>query len=96
VLSVATTWEIAIKRHLGKLRTSVGVTEFRDEILREMAATELPIDGSHAIAAGQLPLAHKDPFERMLVAQPQLESLILVTADAEVVRYGGATHWAGD
>jgi PIN domain nuclease of toxin-antitoxin system len=96
VLSVATTWEIAIKKQLGKLQTKAGAADLRDEIVREMAATELAILGPHAIAAGQLPLVHKDPFDRMLVAQALVEDLILVTADAQVLRYGGAMLWAGD
>lgn len=96
VLSAATVWELAIKAQLGKLGTKSSVAELRSEILREMAATELAIDAKHALAAAQLPMVHKDPFDRMLIAQAQIEGIVLVTADAEVMRYGGAMLWAGN
>jgi PIN domain nuclease of toxin-antitoxin system len=66
----------------------------RDEILREMHANELAIGAEHALCAAQLPKLHKDPFDRVLIAQAQVEHLILVTADEIVRQYGGAVLWA--
>ena len=61
-----------------------------------MAATELAITANHALVAAQLPMIHRDPFDRMLIAQAQFEGVALVTADADVVRYGGDILWAGN
>lgn len=80
VLSVASMWEIALKVELGKLALQVRPEEMRDEILREMHASELAIQAAHAFDATRLPRLHKDPFDRILVAQAQLEQLTLVTA----------------
>lgn len=82
-VSSATVWEIAIKQAIGKIKIPVdlaehvAVSEFR----------ELPITFEHARAAGRLPLVHRDPFDRMLVAQAQCAGLTLVTADADISRY---------
>lgn len=95
VLSVASIWEIAIKVELGRLKTRLDAAELRKEILSEMVARELLINADHALAATRLPQIHKDPFDRMLVAQAEVEGLALVTADAQVQRYGGALIWAG-
>ncbi len=96
LLSAASIWELAIKDQLGKLGAKTTVAELRDEILREMAATELAITASHALVAAHLPMLHKDPFDRMLIAQAQFERVALVTADADLLRYGGDMLWAGN
>jgi PIN domain nuclease of toxin-antitoxin system len=93
-LSVASLWEIAIKTELGKLSMSASPEAVRAEILHEMHASELPIQAAHALGAARLPKLHKDPFDRMLVAQAQVEQLVLVTADESVRQYGGAVLWA--
>ncbi len=75
--SAVTPWELGIKRSIGKL-------SFPEGLLTELEASgfvELPISASHAEHAPALPHHHRDPFDRMLVAQAQLESLTLVTAD---------------
>jgi PIN domain nuclease of toxin-antitoxin system len=83
-VSAATAWEISIKRALGKLNapgdldTAVSASGFR----------EMPITFAHAEAAGQLPMHHSDPFDRMLVAQAKLEFLTLVTRDERMEVYG--------
>lgn len=83
-VSPASVWEISIKSALNKLRVppdliqSIEIVGFR----------ELPITAFHAERAGSLPLHHTDPFDRMLVAQAQAEGLILVTRDANILRYG--------
>lgn len=70
-------------------------TEIRLEIVRELAAQELHITPEHALLAAVLPVVHRDPFDRMLVAQAQFEGLTLVTADAQVRLYGGNQLWVG-
>lgn len=81
--SAASAWEIAIKKALGKLDAP---DELGDAIA-DSGFLELPVTLNHAMAAGQLPEHHSDPFDRMLVAQAQLESLMLVTRDARLRRY---------
>ena len=82
-LSAVTAWEIAIKKAAGKLTTPDDLVEQ----LRRNAIHELPITIEHATAAGQLPLHHKDPFDRMLIAQAMLEDLTLITRDRNIARY---------
>jgi PIN domain nuclease of toxin-antitoxin system len=96
LLSTASIWELAIKHQLGELGAKTTVAELRDEILREMAATELAITASHALVAAHLPMLHKDPFDRMLIAQGQFERVAFVAADAALLRYGGDMLWAGN
>ena len=83
-VSSVTVWEIAIKRALGRL--TFPVNEF-DEMARRMGFDTLPIMPSHAIAAGDLPPHHADPFDRMLIAQAVVENLLLVTSDHQIGRY---------
>lgn len=83
VVSVASIWEIEIKRALGRLRAP-------DDVLERVAVNgyELkPITGRDAVAAGRLPRHHDDPFDRMLVAQAVAENLTLVTRDRRIAEY---------
>lgn len=82
-VSVATLWELAIKRSLGKLRVDVELHEH----IRDQRFEELPITGDHAAAVHALPPHHGDPFSRMLVAQARCEGLTLVTHDRAVMAY---------
>jgi PIN domain nuclease of toxin-antitoxin system len=82
-VSVATVWEIAIKQALGKLKEPADLPE----LVRDSELRELPITSAHAIAAGRLPLIHRDPFDRMLVAHARAEELTLVSADDTIQRY---------
>lgn len=82
-VSAASVWEIAIKRALGKLRIGDGLL---DAILRSGFAP-LPIALEHAESAGALPAHHQDPFDRMLIAQAQVEGLVVVTRDRAFERY---------
>lgn len=82
-ISAASAWEMSVKRALGKLR---GPSDLESVLeLRDV----LPLDVSipHAVAAGTLPRHHADPFDRMLVAQAQIEELTLVTVDPVFSRY---------
>jgi PIN domain nuclease of toxin-antitoxin system len=83
-LSAATAWELGLKQAAGKLRmgTPVGA------MLEVFGLLELPITIRHGDHAAGLPLHHRDPFDRLLLAQAQIEGLILVTADKRLAKYG--------
>lgn len=83
-VSAATTWEIAIKKSIGKLNAP----EDMDSIVEEEGFSKLPITLFHGQMAGALPELHKDPFDRMLVAQAQSEGLEILSADENISRYG--------
>ena len=82
-VSAATIWEIEIKHSLGKLTLP---QEWYDAICEE-SFQRLPITWEHSRKAGQLPAVHRDPFDRILVAQAFVEGLILVTHDEQLQRY---------
>jgi PIN domain nuclease of toxin-antitoxin system len=82
-VSAATIWEIAIKQALGKISAPADLADR----VRDSGFRELPIDFTHAIAAGRLPPIHRDPFDRMLVAQARCEDLTLVTRDSYCQQY---------
>jgi len=87
-ISAASLWEVGIKVSIGKLSVDL-------EAVASVEADgfqELPISVAHARYAASLPLHHRDPFDRMLVAQARLEGLTLVTADKRLSDYGGALH----
>ncbi len=83
VVSVASIWEIEIKKALGKLV----IDESYFDAIEENGFALLPIFASHALAIKDLPAIHKDPFDRMLVAQAICEKLVLLTNDAIIARY---------
>jgi PIN domain nuclease of toxin-antitoxin system len=82
-VSTASVWEISIKQAVGKLTAP---DDLAGQISRHDFAL-LPIHLDHAIRVGILPLLHRDPFDRMLVAQAQLEGLAIVTGDPRIARY---------
>ncbi len=88
VFSAASLWEIAIKSGLGRTDFQVDARLLRRSLL-ENDYTELPVTGAHAAMVDLLPAIHKDPFDRILVAQAQVEGLALLTADKQVGRYPG-------
>jgi PIN domain nuclease of toxin-antitoxin system len=94
VLSVASVWEIAIKVNLGKLTVRRGIEAARQEMLTAIGARELAITSAHALAAANLPPLHRDPFDRILIAQTIVEGLVLVTADEAVRQYRAPIEWA--
>ena len=93
-LSAASSWEIAIKFALGKLELPEPPSRYVPSRLAAMGMTPLPIEHAHALHAGSLPLHHRDPFDRLLVAQAILEKLTLLTADPELKPYRVRTIWA--
>ena len=86
-VSAATVWEIAIKRALGKLRAP---EDLSGRIERD-GFTGLPVTLFHGEQAGALPPIHRDPFDRMLIAQAQAEGLTIVTSDSTIPQYAVQT-----
>ena len=94
VFSAASIWEIAIKSALGKLRVSTIDRDSLFDILEQQLVTRLPILHSHARHVASLPTYHGDPFDRILIAQAQVESLPIMTADDQFLRYDLEVIWA--
>ena len=86
-LSAASAWEIAIKYGLGKLELPGPPGEVIPELMIKTAVTALPIQHAHALHVAQLPAHHRDPFDRLLIAQAQLEDLPILTADVQFESY---------
>ena len=86
-VSAASAWEIATKHRLGKLEGAAAVVSGYREHLARLRAEELAITGHHALTAGTLQWSHRDPFDRVIVAQAVLESLPVVTSDAALVEF---------
>lgn len=86
--SAASLWEITIKRTLGRPDFRVDPHLLRRALL-DHGYGELPITGQHALATAHLPPIHEDPFDRLLVAQAEVEGALLLTTDATVARYPG-------
>lgn len=88
LFSAASLWEITIKRGLERSDFRVDPEVLRRGLL-ENGYDELAITGTHAMAVGYLPAIHRDPFDRVLVAQAESEGVLLLTADETVARYPG-------
>lgn len=87
LLSVASVWEMQIKRQLGKLQLEV---ELKDLIETQLVASNiqlLPVELTHVLELDNLPFQHKDPFDRLLIAQANAERATLVTADPKFAAY---------
>jgi len=82
-LSPVSLWEITIKQATGKL---TGPTDLAEQV-RNMGFVELPVTHAHAIAAGRLPAHHRDPFDRMLVAQAIVGGMTLASRDSSIALY---------
>ncbi len=87
--SAASIWEVVIKNSLGRSDFSVDPHLLRRGLL-ENQYRELPINSAHTLAVARLPDLHKDPFDRILVAQAETEGFMLLTADDQVAGYGTA------
>lgn len=86
--SAASLWEICIKQSLGRDDFQVDARQLRRGLL-DNGYSELAVTGAHALALDDLPPLHRDPFDRMLLAQARVEGITLLTADAQVLRYSG-------
>jgi PIN domain nuclease of toxin-antitoxin system len=93
IVSAASAWEIATKVRIGKLPGAVEVADRFSEILVEQQFASLPISVGHARRAGLLPDEHRDPFDRMLIAQSQIEGLTLVSNERLFDRFGVERLW---
>jgi PIN domain nuclease of toxin-antitoxin system len=89
--SVVGLWEVAIKNGLGRSDFSVDLASLRRRLL-DNGYREIPVTGEHALAIERLPVLHRDPFDRLLVAQATVEGMILLTADATLASYGRAVR----
>lgn len=88
LFSAASLWEVAIKRGLGRANFRIDPRLLRRGLL-DNGYSELPITSEHAVAIDGLPPIHKDPFDRILVAQSIVEGITLLTADPLVAQYAG-------
>jgi len=95
LFSAASSWEIAIKSDLGRLKLPTSPARFVPERLAEDGIDALPIQHSHALGVAGLPRHHADPFDRILIAQARLERCTLMTADPQLTAYEVDTMWAG-
>jgi len=93
LVSAVTAWEIAIKAAAGKLELEAPAVTYVPDRIRIHGFEPLPIDMRHALTAGALPRHHGDPFDRMLVAQGQVEDLPIITGDPLMGLYDVETIW---
>jgi PIN domain nuclease of toxin-antitoxin system len=91
--SAASSWEVAIKYALGKLPLPDVPEVFLPTELGKNRIESLPIVDAHAYRAGQLPRHHRDPFDRMLVAQAQIEALKMISDDPQISLYKVKVYW---
>jgi PIN domain nuclease of toxin-antitoxin system len=89
LISAVVVWEVAIKRRLGKLSAPADLLEQ----LERAGLDLLPITARHADRVGTLPMHHRDPFDRLLLAQADVDGLALVTADERLGDYGVELVW---
>lgn len=91
--SAASAWELAIKVSIGKLSSSVGLVRLVVEEPLAQNLLPLPVTAAHAARIGDLPLHHGDPFDRLLVAQSQVEEMTLLSRDKQLGRYDVKLLW---
>jgi PIN domain nuclease of toxin-antitoxin system len=89
LVSAVVVWEVAIKRRLGKLEAPADLLDQLERARVEL----LPITARHGDRAGTLPMHHRDPFDRLLIAQAELDELKLVSGDGEIGKYGVDPVW---
>lgn len=87
LLSAASSWEIAIKAQIGRLNLPDDPRRYVPDRMRAIGVDPLPVEHNHALAVCDLPPLHRDPFDRLLVAQARDMHLRIVTADAQIARY---------
>lgn len=93
VVSAATAWEIATKFRLGKLPSAAPIVADIGDVARRLGARWLAISHAHGMKAGGYAQAHRDPFDRILVAQAEIEGLPLVSKDRVLRRFGVELLW---
>ena len=92
VFSVASLWELVIKQALGRPDFNLEPSLLRQALLSG-GWQELPIEASHALAVSQLPRLHRDPFDRLLLAQAQVDGLLLLPSDSQLALYPGPVRY---
>ena len=92
-LSAASMWEIVIKAGAGRLYLEGGPARFLEQEIRRNRLSPLPIQAAHVLRVASLPAIHKDPFDRLLIAQAQVENLPLISSDPEIARYPVQVIW---
>ena len=93
LVSAVSAWEIATKYRLGKLDGASALIQNYPHALAGLQATELPMQGHHALKAGSYLQAHRDPFDRMLAAQAEIEGLPLLSRDPALAAFGVEVLW---
>lgn len=93
LVSAASAWEIATKQRIGKLQGIAPVADWYIDLVAADGFLHLPITHAHALRAGAFAAAHRDPFDRMLAAQADLESLSLLTCDTALAAFACKTVW---
>ena len=92
-VSAATVWELSLKHHQGKLPELDNVIQDLPSLLQADGFQPLPISIAHGLRAGGYSQLHRDPFDRMLAAQAELEGLVLITADAQLANFPCPILW---
>jgi len=92
-VSAASAWEVSTKQRLGKLPGLAPVQHWFHDLVAADGFTHLPITAAHALRAGAYPAVHRDPFDRMLAAQAELEQLVLVTCDGQLAEFSCQRFW---
>lgn len=87
LLSAASSWEIAVKFALGKLTLPEPPSVYVPSRMASSGTIGLPVEHAHALRVADLPPLHRDPFDRLLVAQAQVEGLAILTADRQILAY---------
>ncbi len=93
LLSAASGWEISVKSTLGRLELPTPVAAFIARAAKEHSLEILPISMAHAVRSGALPLHHRDPFDRLLIAQAEIERMSIATPDRVYRTYGVRVLW---
>ncbi len=94
LLSAASSWEIAIKYALGNLPLPLPPEEYVPSRMQSSGVVGLPVEHSHALHVAVLPAHHRDPFDRLLIAQAQVEKLLILTTDRQFSPYEVEIRWA--
>jgi len=92
-LSIASAYEIGVKVSIGKLVLRRPIVELFAAFATTLGLAPLPVTHAHCAALAELPLHHRDPFDRLILAQAQVERLVLVTADGDFGAYGLPIFW---
>ncbi len=92
-LSAASGWEIALLRNLGRIELPDQPQRFIPEAMQQLSVIPIPIGFPTAIAAAALPLIHRDPFDRIIIAEAEKEEMVVITKDRRFAEYGIQSLW---